>query len=101
MPTDPNIIGSVLSTLGIGGALVWYLYYTTSVTMPKRDDHYSQTLNEITKEFTTCLKEERDYRRTEIIELKAVIRESRCLFTLPEKQNQRVQQESESTRNEP
>lgn len=78
MEVDPNMISGLISTLGIGGALVWYMYYTTSVTMPKRDDHYSNVLKEITASFTESLREERDFRRMETLEMKQIIRESRC-----------------------
>ena len=78
---DTNMVSGLISTLGIGGALVWYLYYTTSVTMPKRDEHYSKVLTEITSNFTESLREEREFRRVETQEMKAIIRESRCRMT--------------------
>jgi len=78
MEVDPNMISGLISTLGIGGALVWYMYYTTSVTLPARDDHYSNVLKEISANFTEALREERDFRRMETLEMKQIIRESRC-----------------------
>lgn len=73
-------IGNIVSTIGVGGALVWYLWYTTSVAQPKRDEHYSKVLTEITSNFTQSLQEERVFRRQETAELKQLLRETRCRY---------------------
>lgn len=67
-------LSGLLSTFGIGGALVWYMYYTTSVAQPKLHEHYSKILTDLTKEFTTELKAERASRE-------ASARERQCLLS--------------------
>jgi thiamine phosphate synthase YjbQ (UPF0047 family) len=78
MDVDPNMISGLVTSFGIGGALVWYMYYTTSVTIPKLNEHNSSVLKEITSNFTESLKEEREFRRAETSDMKAMIREARC-----------------------
>lgn len=66
-------MSGLLSTFGIGGVLIWYLYYTTSVTLPKLHEHYAEVLNGMAKEFTQALKDEREaFRET--------ARDGRCLL---------------------
>jgi hypothetical protein len=52
----------ILSNIGIGGVLVWYLYYTTSVLWPKIHDQQSSAIREIVSEFRADLREERQLR---------------------------------------
>ena len=72
MDMDPN---GLITSLGIGGALVWYLYYTTSVTGPKRDEAFTKALESITDKFTSELEKEREFRRAE---LREYFRNNRC-----------------------
>ena len=53
---------SFLSSAGIGGVLVWYLYYTTSVLVPRMHDTHQAAIREIVAEFRSDLKEERTLR---------------------------------------
>lgn len=53
---------SVFSNLGIGGVLVWYLYYTTSVLWPKIHETHQSAITAIIAEFRTDLREERQLR---------------------------------------
>jgi hypothetical protein len=80
---DPQVISQLISTLGIGGVLVWYLYYTTTVTMPQRDQHYTDAITAITESFTDTLKEEREFRREETKEMKQIVRDHRCMMSSP------------------
>jgi hypothetical protein len=73
-------ISGLLSTFGIGGALVWYLYYNTAVTLPKLHEHYSAILNDVTKEFTAALKEEREASSREFQLFRDQAKEARCLY---------------------
>lgn len=78
---SPDLISSLVSTLGVGGVLVWYLYHTTSKTIPDLTDRYLLSQKEIAGEFSKALKEEREYRRDEIDALKAWIKsEAACKY---------------------
>ncbi len=78
---------SIGGPLGIGGVLVWYLWYTTSVTWPKKDEEhrkerteiqaaYSKTLDTIVERFDNSLTSEREHREREA-------RENRDRFRCP------------------
>lgn len=90
---DPTAMGwiDLVRTLGIAGILAWYLYHTTTVTLPKLNEKYTEsvqkisdtnnaTVQRICKEFQDSIKEERDARREEVADLKATIR---CRNYLP------------------
>jgi hypothetical protein len=51
-----------ISNFGIGGVLVWYLYHTTSVLVPRLHDTHQSAIREIVAEFRSDLKEERTLR---------------------------------------
>ena len=87
MDVDPNMISGLVTSFGIGGALVWYMYYTTSVTIPKLNEKNSEVLKEITGNFTESLREEREFRRAETADMKAMIRETRCHFPAKQKES--------------
>lgn len=70
----------LVSTLGVSGILAWYLYYTTSVTMPKRDEHYTSSVERITGKFADTLEAERHYREAEAEQLKKFIRDEGCRY---------------------
>lgn len=76
-----DLLSGLATTLGIGGALVWYLWYTVSVAQPKRDEIFTSTIEKVSAGFTECLKEERAFRKMEVTELKQLINENRmCHF---------------------
>lgn len=78
-------------TLGIAGILCWYLYHTTTITIPRASEKHAEVIQKITvehnctvekicSEFQNSLKEERAARREEVAELKSTIR---CRNFLP------------------
>lgn len=73
-----ELITSLVGTLGVTGALVWYLYYNTAVAIPKLTDKHSDTLNAISKNFSDTLRDEREFRRGEMQELKTYIKSEAC-----------------------
>jgi hypothetical protein len=73
-----ELIVSLVSTLGVTGVLVWYLYYNVSVSIPRLTDKHAETMDKITERFTGTLKEEREYRRTELLDLKTFIKSEAC-----------------------
>ena len=68
-----DTLAQLVTALGPVGILAWYLWYTTSVTLPKRDDTYTKSVEKITDGFNSSLKEEREFRRMETEALKAFI----------------------------
>ena len=77
----------IVSSLGVAAVLGWYLYYTTTVSFPKMNDatlnrmdrmqeKQNVVIENVCKDFTTCLREERIVRRDELMilrnELKAM-----------------------------
>ena len=75
-----ELIASLVGTLGVTGALCWYLYQTTAVTIPNLTEKHSQTMDKITERFTDTLKDEREYRRVEIEGMKQFIKQEGCRF---------------------
>lgn len=73
-----ELIVSLVSTLGVTGVLVWYLYYNVAVSIPRLTDKHAETMDKITERFTGTLKEEREYRRTELQDLKTFIKAEAC-----------------------
>lgn len=80
----PDGIGSIVSSLGVVGALVWYLYHNTTKTIPDLTQLHSDTMEKISDNFTHNLKEEREQRRQELELLKSWIKtEASCKFHEP------------------
>ena len=73
-----ELIASLVGTLGVTGALVWYLYHTTTKTIPDLTEKHAETMDKITERFTDSLKDERDFRRTEFADLKSFIKSESC-----------------------
>lgn len=73
-----ELIVSLVGSLGVTGCLVWYLYYNTAVAIPRLTDKHAETMDKITERFTGTLKEEREYRRTELQDLKVFIKSEAC-----------------------
>jgi predicted PurR-regulated permease PerM len=88
----PDVITSLASTLGVVGALVWYLYHNTTKTIPDLTKQYTEsqekvaqkfaeTQDKISDRFSSTLSEERQYRKEEIKALQAWIKsEASCKY---------------------
>lgn len=63
-----DMIGSLVTTFGIGGALVWYLYWTTSKTIPELTKTHTDTTERIADKFVQSLVEEREARSRDLME---------------------------------
>lgn len=73
---------TIIAALGPTGILVWYLWYTTSVALPKKDAEFTAVLNNKDQEFTAVLnkivtdfrddlREERKARAADVTALRA------------------------------
>jgi hypothetical protein len=86
MPSLPekhfmDIATSLVTNLGVLGALVWYLYYTTAVAIPRIVKDHDKAIKETTDNFTQALKEERLARKEELETLKEWIKsEASCRY---------------------
>lgn len=88
-------IGPLVTSGGVLGALIWYLYYNTSNTIPKLQEEYKESLLELAKQheryltdererFAELMEREREYRAKEIELLKIYIKnEAACRFGAP------------------
>lgn len=89
---DPDTVGSIVSTLGVVGALVWYLYHNTTKTIPEMQKQYldsqekiiekhTSSQERIAQDFGETLQTERMYRKEEIEQLKTWIeKEAACKY---------------------
>lgn len=76
-----DTLGGVVSSLGVVGTLVWYLYHNTTKTIPGITERYTTTITSITDNFSETLKQEREYRKQEIQSLKEWIKqEAQCKY---------------------
>ena len=76
-----DVITQVISSLGVVGALVWYLYFNTTVTIPGLTKTHSEAMEKIADNFSNTLMEERKNRIMELDLLKSWIRtEAACKF---------------------
>lgn len=85
-------IGTIIGQIGVVGVLVWYLYHTTTKTLPDLEDRHSKTIEDITKthsdtikeisdKFDGTLKEERTTRKLELKSLQEWIKyEAACRY---------------------
>jgi hypothetical protein len=86
----PDIVTTLVSSLGVVGALVWYLYHNTTNTIPTLTRQHCETMEKISGEFTMNLKEERKQRQTELELLKGWIKtEAACKFNESAEANRR------------
>ncbi len=76
-----ELIASLCGTLGVTGALVWYLYYTTAKTIPRLTDKQSETMERITQKFSDTIRDDRDFRRQELESMKQFIRQEGCRYS--------------------
>ena len=78
---SPDIIPNVISSAGVLAVLIWYLYYTTTKTLPDiTTRHYTQiqaiteihkkSIENLTEQFAKSLIDERHDRKIEIESLK-------------------------------
>lgn len=80
----PDIVTTLVSSLGVVGALVWYLYHNTTRTIPDLTKQHSDTMKEISNNFTGNLRGEREQRAKELELLKVWIKtEAACKFREP------------------
>ena len=65
MEVNNDLIVQLVANLGIGGVLVWYLYYTTTKTIPDIVDKHNTTIERISTQFTATIEKERVSRENE------------------------------------
>lgn len=87
-----EVVSTLVSSLGVVGALVWYLYHNTTKTIPDLTKQYTESQEKIASQFAATqertasnfadtLKEERSYRAQEIKALQEWIRsEASCKY---------------------
>lgn len=76
-----DLIVSLCSSLGITGCLIWYLYHNTAILIPRLTDKHSSTMEKITDKFSDTLREEREFRKSELDDLKMFIKAEGCRHT--------------------
>lgn len=80
-PLSMDVITQLVASLGPSGALVWFLWFTTSKTIPELTAKHTATIESISARFTKSIEEERTARREEITSLKTWIREeAKCRY---------------------
>jgi len=89
---DTEVITGLISSLGVVGAMVWYLYHTTTTTIPnltkqytdsqeKVSEKFADTQQKIADNFASTLEQERAYRKQEITALQQWIKtEASCKY---------------------
>ena len=94
-----ELLTGIVSSLGIAGVLVWFLYHTTTKTIPEKDaahrsdikdisQKFSDTVTTVTAKFSDTLREERVYRQQEVESLKSWIRnEASCRYNTDNKKS--------------
>ena len=78
-----ELIVSLCGSLGVTGCLVWYLYFNTAVAFPRLIDKHSASIDKITDKFSDTLREEREFRRNELQDLKVYIKSEACKHDKP------------------
>lgn len=61
-------MGTLIGGLGTGGVLAWFLWYTTSKTIPTLVRDHRTAMEGVTKTFAVSLADERANRRQELID---------------------------------
>ncbi len=59
-PPPASDWAGLVGQMGIGGILVWYLYYTTSVLIPRLHDRHQTAIRVIVSQFREDLRLERE-----------------------------------------
>lgn len=87
-----EVISTLVSSLGVVGALVWYLYHNTTKTIPdltkqftesqeKIANKFAETQEKTANNFADTMKDERVYRKQEITALQNWIKsEASCKY---------------------
>ena len=75
-----DLITKLVSSLGVGGVLVWYLYHTTTKTIPILTDKYLESQQKISDSFTKSLESERTFRREETKAMRDFIESDGCKY---------------------
>jgi len=81
---DGTVITSLVSSIGVGGVLAWYLWYTTSVQWPKMLESFREDRDDFRRE----LAEERKQRNGLYMTLRDLLEELRhrpCLLNQDKK----------------
>jgi hypothetical protein len=60
IPPPASDWAGLVGQMGIGGILVWYLYYTTSVLLPRIHDQHQKAITVIVDQFREDLRLERE-----------------------------------------
>jgi len=60
IPAPASDWAGLVGQLGIGGILVWYLYFTTSVLLPRIHDQHQAAIKDIVSQFRDDLRLERE-----------------------------------------
>jgi hypothetical protein len=76
-----ELVMQLITALGPTGALVWYLWQTTSKTIPNLIEQHNKTMDVTIQKFTASLEEERKARKGEVEALREWIRiEAGCRY---------------------
>ena len=81
---DMDGLSGVVANVGVVGSLIWFLYHTTSVTLPKIVKSHNETLKDITDKFLLNLEEERKLRKEEFGEMRRLVQSVECRFNKSE-----------------
>ena len=84
IPAPTSEWAGLIGQMGIGGVLVWYLYYTTSVLMPRLHEQHQAAIDVIINQFREDLRLEREASRIvheDLRELILRLQHRPCLLT--------------------
>ena len=63
---DSNLVVQVISQLGISGVLAWYLYHTTTKTIPDLCSNHQKAIDNMQKQYVDSLEKNREALQREI-----------------------------------
>lgn len=63
---DSNLVVQVISQVGISGVLVWYLYHTTTKTIPDLCANHQEAIDAMQKQYVDSLEKNREALQREI-----------------------------------
>ena len=76
-----DVIPELISNAGVLAVLIWYLYHTTTKTLPDITKAHNESIENITAQFAASQEQERKYRQAEIEALKTWIKaEASCKY---------------------
>lgn len=64
----------LLKDFGPFAILVWYLWFRTAISDPRREAAFCTTIENVVAKFDVALKEERDSRRSDLVALREALR---------------------------